>query len=567
MDLEESPPAASVPNTSKSTDIGDLKKRAFNFSAEIDRAVGSGSLKEAQEFFKELETVAREVAAKSEIEGFSDGGAAERAMAADRLVREYETLEEKAEEALSEQTGRADTEGIQAINELLDTIREGLRRARHLSVPVPAIGAEPELLALQSSINDQLEEARRKIVSVPPALELPFSFADAGLVVAASPGLAKELLVPLLQAHWSGKVILMPSERQWFLETSGVDIDPGAIVTAETDDPYTTLLDGGCDLVVTDRPADAEVRMRFSKAFSGKSIDSRAYSEVIALDAVALLGNPDSSIERISTDQIGSARWSVRPADASRIRRMIGPVTKFVAVENPFLALLDDSSALSLAFFHQCRPNLRAKYLAYQPDPAVRSLAPSSFSIGTEDYGLTYRVLAVHSPRSRLSARQFVDFVTSDVGQGRVAEAGFVDLRLRHSEEMVDPKVLATLGEALGMSSINSAHRYSTNLRFGFNESALDIKAQADIGRIARALAGDFPKGKVVILGFTDNAGSSNYNHGLSVKRAKYIVEKLEPFKIPAVAAGLGEQLPIDTNDTEQGRARNRRAEVWVVEP
>jgi outer membrane protein OmpA-like peptidoglycan-associated protein len=34
----------------------------------------------------------------------------------------------------------------------------------------------------------------------------------------------------------------------------------------------------------------------------------------------------------------------------------------------------------------------------------------------------------------------------------------------------------------------------------------------------------------------------------------------------PAAAVGVGKQMPFTTNDTEEGRARNRRVELWIVE-
>ena len=67
----------------------------------------------------------------------------------------------------------------------------------------------------------------------------------------------------------------------------------------------------------------------------------------------------------------------------------------------------------------------------------------------------------------------------------------------------------------------------------------------------------------LVLEGHTDSKGSDAYNQGLSDRRAKAVKAKLvEMYDIPAdrgTAVGYGESRPIATNDTDEGRQRNRR--------
>lgn len=74
-----------------------------------------------------------------------------------------------------------------------------------------------------------------------------------------------------------------------------------------------------------------------------------------------------------------------------------------------------------------------------------------------------------------------------------------------------------------------------------------------------------YPSVKVEIAGHTDNEGSNEYNMALSYDRAKtvrdYLVMRgISPDRI--VARGYGEERPIASNDTAEGRAKNRRVEV-----
>lgn len=90
-----------------------------------------------------------------------------------------------------------------------------------------------------------------------------------------------------------------------------------------------------------------------------------------------------------------------------------------------------------------------------------------------------------------------------------------------------------------------------------------DSKAQLD--EMATMMKAD-PALKVHIVGHTDNQGTAEYNIGLSQRRADAVVRALATqYGIPAArmtARGLGQFAPVATNDTEDGRAKNRRVEI-----
>jgi outer membrane protein OmpA-like peptidoglycan-associated protein len=71
----------------------------------------------------------------------------------------------------------------------------------------------------------------------------------------------------------------------------------------------------------------------------------------------------------------------------------------------------------------------------------------------------------------------------------------------------------------------------------------------------------------IEIVGHTDDWGSYSYNESLSKNRAESVVNLLVEFGVPEnfiVSNYLGETLPITTNSTPQGRARNRRVEIFL---
>ncbi len=81
-----------------------------------------------------------------------------------------------------------------------------------------------------------------------------------------------------------------------------------------------------------------------------------------------------------------------------------------------------------------------------------------------------------------------------------------------------------------------------------------------------RRAAGEAKDWTIAIEGHTDNKGGADYNLALSQKRAEAVRAALvDRFGIAAgrlTATGFGETKPIETNDTIEGRARNRRVEL-----
>jgi outer membrane protein OmpA-like peptidoglycan-associated protein len=73
---------------------------------------------------------------------------------------------------------------------------------------------------------------------------------------------------------------------------------------------------------------------------------------------------------------------------------------------------------------------------------------------------------------------------------------------------------------------------------------------------------------KMHIKGFTDSTASDEYNLGLSEKRAQAVKAYLEQKGIEAsrfTIYGFGKTNPVSSNDTPEGRAKNRRAELKPV--
>lgn len=95
----------------------------------------------------------------------------------------------------------------------------------------------------------------------------------------------------------------------------------------------------------------------------------------------------------------------------------------------------------------------------------------------------------------------------------------------------------------------------------------LSAAAQAALSRVAYNLD-QFPGTDVTVVGFTDNTGSQQVNDRLSLQRAQSVVDYLQQHGVQASrlkAVGEGWNNPIASNATPEGRAQNRRVEIFIT--
>ncbi|HYG02258.1 MAG TPA: OmpA family protein [Chryseosolibacter sp.] len=105
------------------------------------------------------------------------------------------------------------------------------------------------------------------------------------------------------------------------------------------------------------------------------------------------------------------------------------------------------------------------------------------------------------------------------------------------------------------------------NIYFDFDKTTLKPESFIELDKVVDFLQQN-KSVEIEIAGHTDNKGSDEYNENLSQGRSQsvvdYIISKgVEEFRLKA--HGYGESRPLDTNDTEEGRASNRRVEFTVL--
>jgi len=104
------------------------------------------------------------------------------------------------------------------------------------------------------------------------------------------------------------------------------------------------------------------------------------------------------------------------------------------------------------------------------------------------------------------------------------------------------------------------------DILFDFASAELRSDLRSDLAILASSL-NDYPDTTVDVIGHTDNIGEAGYNQQLSARRAQSVTRVLSDNGVALYrlrAIGRGEAEPVATNQTEDGRAQNRRVEIII---
>jgi phosphate transport system substrate-binding protein len=349
---------------------------------------------------------------------------------------------------------------------------------------------------------------------------------------------------------------------------------------------FTDLAAGQADLGMSSRPVKDSDR-RLHPRLAG--LDQPEQEVVLALDGLAIIVHPDSPLTELRKDQVralftGAVRdWSqLAPGMRGAIR--LHARDDCSGTFDTFKSLVLEGAALAReASRYESTEQLAAEVAA---DPlaigfvglagvrGVRALAisdggsalpPSVEDVAVEDYPLSRRLYLYLPEDAPPLAQAFAEFALSASGQQEVERAGFVAQNVRTYAAEPRPDVPPAYREL-----VQGAERLSLNFRFGAGSSLLDSKTLRDLDRLAGFLEQpEFAGRPLILLGFSDAVETlPAMALFISTDRADYIAQLLIRRGIdPSRVRGLGGAAPVASNDSEIGRQRNRRVEVWLGPP
>ena len=145
-------------------------------------------------------------------------------------------------------------------------------------------------------------------------------------------------------------------------------------------------------------------------------------------------------------------------------------------------------------------------------------------------------------------------------GAAGAAIGAYMDKQAKEIEEEVEGAEVKRIEEGIDVT-------FDSGILFGFDKSDLNANAKTNIAKLGEVL-NKYPDTRLTIQGHTDSKGDDNYNRDLSSRRANAVRDYLIANGVKGGrlnTTAYGESAPIATNDTEEGRAKNRRVEVVIV--
>ncbi len=122
-----------------------------------------------------------------------------------------------------------------------------------------------------------------------------------------------------------------------------------------------------------------------------------------------------------------------------------------------------------------------------------------------------------------------------------------------------------------GITIVNTGDRLivtvPNDITFDTDSSTVRPALRADLAKVGQNLV-NYPNSDVQIFGHTDSDGDAAYNQGLSVRRANAVADVLQANGVNfgrITTVGQGENNPIASNLTPEGKAQNRRVEIVIV--
>lgn len=152
----------------------------------------------------------------------------------------------------------------------------------------------------------------------------------------------------------------------------------------------------------------------------------------------------------------------------------------------------------------------------------------------------------------------YVNSYVSTIGEGKMYMIRIIEQKAMEQQVIADAKSLMSDIKTKGSASVYGIY-------FDFDKADIKPESEPAIKEIAKLLQ-ENPKLKLYVVGHTDNVGSLDYNLKLSKARADAVVKELTTkYKISfdrLRAFGVASLAPVASNDTDEGRAKNRRVEL-----
>ncbi len=354
-----------------------------------------------------------------------------------------------------------------------------------------------------------------------------------------------------------------------------------------------------CDIGMASRPINSHDQDAYPTL---RDLGGRLTEHVVALDAIAIIVNPRNPVSELSIPQLRAiytgqiTNWKAvggRDAPIEFYGRDSGSGTYEMFTEKVFVKDSDNNSGDAFvpsgrqmadsslvvdavtrsenAIGYVSSPMIRGAKAVAISDGSGPALLPTSLSIVTEEYPICRRLMLYDWDAPGSLRNAFVQYVVYKPGQTLVTQTPFVELTPKifpASPPQSAPRAykdMATKYARIGLSFHFSKEQIDPSAAA---ENQLDNLARVNVLRLRTFLSQHSRTGNdILLLGFADESESGSTGRNLAKLRAELVATSLRAVGVIVPSENIrdfGAQVPVASNQTVEGRRRNRRVEVWV---
>lgn len=442
--------------------------------------------------------------------------------------------------------------------------------------------------------------------------------ADADVMIAGSDVIGDGLM-PLLMDGFSvfndaeATITTTSQAGQYFAELigdQGFGDQLGSYLVSATssNEAFESLLNGKTEIGMSSRRIVPDEARALKRTGAGNMI-SPNQEHILAIDSLVVITHPSNPVSQLSSEQL-SGIYSGKITNWNQLGGPNRPIMLVSHLQTSGTASTFYSYVFGKSADWQLAPNLQeldnstdvaamvnenpgaVGFVGYafqrgaKPVTLVNRcgipMTPDAFSAKTGEYNLLSKLyLYNREDMSDELAQDFLAYSTSDDADVMIAKAGFIDFGIDVREQTSDsPRAAGLQSNTFDafereladniLSEMSEYDRLSTTFRFRTGSSKLDERGRLDMQRLIQYLDNQGEDTEIMMVGFTDDVGAFSANLDISQRRAQDMADLFANAatdtlgQINVRATGFGELAPSACNATDDGRAINRRVEVWI---
>ena len=389
----------------------------------------------------------------------------------------------------------------------------------------------------------------------------------------------------------------------------GADLSKITVQKGGSETAFSALAAGEADIGIADRPiSDEEIGLLANAGFP--RMNGAGYEHVVGFDSIVVIVSPKNNLNLMSVDDMSRIfsgeiqNWSEFGQPSAKInvyaageqsdvfqtfsstvlkpfRRSLTPTVDRSKSETGLAeAVAQDPAGIGFVSLAELGP---AKPLVIK-DVCGLAHTPSQLRIKSGEFPLARKLHFYTTSPEKKQVTAFLEYSKSSAAFDILQRAGFTSREIVSEPfDQFRDRIFASLSAPPEdfdldlmrrlMKTLGPGKRLSATMRFVSYSTQLDSGSVRQLPDVVSFLESrDLTKEKIVVAGYSDAEGPFYYNRDLAMKRAQRVRDaliNLAPKDNPGFqeiqAESFAELFPAACNDTEAGRLKNRRAEIWLV--